>query len=60
MRIILLALVAACASTPTPAPKTAAPKTAAAPTQPERFDFLVRQDFFDGMRGDAAALDRAQ
>jgi hypothetical protein len=55
MRTILLALVAACASSPTPAPKTAA-----APTQPERFDTLVRQDFFDGMRGDAAALDRAQ
>jgi tetratricopeptide (TPR) repeat protein len=54
MRTILLALLAACASTPPASPP-------ASPTpKPERFDFLVRQDFFDGMRGDAAALDRAQ
>lgn len=68
MRIILLALITACASTP-PAqhPAASAPTTAAAATDApktasteERFDFKVRQDFFDGMRGDAAALDRAQ
>jgi len=85
MRIILLALISACASTPPaqhPAPAsapttataataapttetaTAAPKTDAAmtgaPKEEDRFEFKVRQDFFDGMRGDAAALDRAQ
>ena len=57
MRIILLALVAACATSQpvaTPTVQTEKPKPE------ERFDFKVRQDFFDGMRGDAAALDRAQ
>lgn len=38
---------------------TAAPHPAAAPHPHERFDELVRQDFFDGMRGDAAAFARA-
>jgi cytochrome c553 len=28
------------------------------PTAGERFDEIVRNDFFDGLRGDAAALDR--
>ena len=56
MRILLLATLAACATSQPPPP---AP-VAAAPAKPERFDFKVRQDFFDGMRGDAAALDRAQ
>ena len=56
MRILLLALVTACAATPAPAAKPATPP---APEKPERFDNLVRQDFFDGMRGDPAALDRA-
>ena len=65
MRTILLALVvAACASPTRPGPRAPTP-TAAAPApapepRDERFDFKVRQDFFDGMRGDAAALDRAQ
>lgn len=62
MRIILLALLAACASSqpakPVASPATRQPTTAAA--EPDRFDFKVRQDFFDGIRGDAAALDRAQ
>jgi len=58
MRILLLATLAACATTQ-PAPP--APVAAAAPpAKAERFEFKVRQDFFDGMRGDAAALDRAQ
>lgn len=56
MRILLLATLVACATTQPPPP---AP-VAAAPAKPERFEFKVRQDFFDGMRGDAAALDRAQ
>lgn len=66
MRIILLALITACASTPparhpAPAPTaTAAALKTETPKPEQRFDFLVRQDFFDGMRGDAAALDRAQ
>jgi hypothetical protein len=64
MRTLLLALVAACAATPatTPAhPVAAAPSAAPAAPPPagERFDTKVRQDFFDGMRGDAAAMDRA-
>ncbi|HEY6039648.1 MAG TPA: hypothetical protein VIV58_35450, partial [Kofleriaceae bacterium] len=59
MRILLLATLVACATAQPPAPVPAAP-VAAAPAKPERFEFKVRQDFFDGMRGDAAALDRAQ
>jgi hypothetical protein len=51
MRILLVTL-AACASNPPPATKTAA--------APERFDVKIRQDFFDGVRGDAAALARAE
>jgi tetratricopeptide (TPR) repeat protein len=59
MRTTLLVLLAACASTqPAPVATPAAPPKA--PADAERFDFKVRQDFFDGMRGDAAALDRAQ
>ncbi len=58
---MLLAIIAACASHTQPAPRAPTPPTpAAAPAQEERFDVKVRQDFFDGMRGDAAALDRAQ
>jgi tetratricopeptide (TPR) repeat protein len=60
MRILFpvwLATLAACATSqpPPPAPVAATPKA-----KPERFELEVRQDFFDGMRGDAAALDRAQ
>ena len=51
-------------ATATAAPKTEATATDAAktnaPNEEDRFEFKVRQDFFDGMRGDAAALDRAQ
>lgn len=36
-----------------------APAPAPAPAVAERFDFKVRQDFFDGLRGDKAALDRS-
>jgi hypothetical protein len=35
------------------------PVEAPAPTPKERFDSLIRQDFFDGMRGDVGAMDRA-
>jgi pentatricopeptide repeat protein len=59
MRILLLATLAACATTQ-PAPPAATPPVAKAEAKPERFDNKVRQDFFDGIRGDAAALDRAQ
>ena len=61
MRIVTplwLATLAACATTQPPPPAAAPPVAKAA--KPERFDFKVRQDFFDGIRGDAAALDRAQ
>jgi hypothetical protein len=58
MRTTLLVLLAACASSPPARP--VAPSAAKAPADSERFDVKVRQDFFDGMRGDAAALDRAQ
>jgi tetratricopeptide (TPR) repeat protein len=60
MRILMLATLAACATTqpPPPAASSAPPTVAAA--KPERFDDKIRQDFFDGIRGDAAALDRAQ
>ncbi len=58
MRTLLLAFVAACAAHATPAPTVPAPQ-AAKPAEPERFDNLVRQDFFDGMRGDKAAMARA-
>jgi hypothetical protein len=64
MRTIVLALFAACATSqpahPVAPPASAPPAVAKAPAEPERFDFKVRQDFFDGIRGDAAALDRAQ
>ena len=62
MRILTplwLATLAACATTQSP-PPSAAPPVAKAAATPERFDAKVRQDFFDGIRGDAAALDRAQ
>ena len=61
MRILLLATLAACATTqpPPPAASSSRPVVAAA-AKPERFDNKIRQDFFDGIRGDAAALDRAQ
>ncbi len=64
MRTIVLAMFAACASGhPTPVASPAQPAVVAstkAPADSERFDVKVRQDFFDGIRGDAAALDRAQ
>jgi pentatricopeptide repeat protein len=60
MRILLLATLAACATTQPPPAPAAAPPVAKATPKPERFDDKVRQDFFDGIRGDAAALDRAQ
>jgi hypothetical protein len=60
--LALLGLIAAChAPTPSPAaPARAAAPAAARPT-PEAggFEYQVRSDFFDGLRGDTAALDRA-
>ena len=58
--LALLALLAtACAGTTLhPAPATA-PAATPAPAPAPRFDELVRQDFFDGMRGDPAAFARA-
>jgi hypothetical protein len=59
---LLLALTfVACSHTPskpTAAPLPA-PTPAVAEAQPERFDEKVRADFFDGMRGDTAAMERA-
>jgi len=61
MRILLLATLAACATTQPPPPAaSSSPPVVAAAAKPERFDNKIRQDFFDGIRGDAAALDRAQ
>jgi hypothetical protein len=61
MRNILCALLLAACShaspVPSVAPTAAAPPAAAA--QPERFDEKVRADFFDGMRGDTVAMERA-
>lgn len=48
----ILAFLAVTACSHAAAPTPAAPK-------PERFDEQVRADFFDGMRGDAAAMARA-
>jgi len=54
----LLLLATACGGSASPAP---APAQAVAPTKkPERFDMLVREDFFAGLlENDQAALDRA-
>lgn len=58
--LALLALVtAACGGSPRPAPQPAAAPPAATASRAPRFDELVRQDFFDGVRGDAAAFARA-
>jgi len=63
--LALLGLVAAChAKAPSPAApaRTAAPAPAAAQSASaggDGFEYRVRSDFFDGMRGDTAALDRA-
>ncbi|HUJ61008.1 MAG TPA: hypothetical protein VLX92_21035 [Kofleriaceae bacterium] len=62
MRNLLVTIVLAACGSAAPAPVAPAPARAPAPAaspEAERFDFKVRQDFFDGMRGDAAALDRA-
>jgi hypothetical protein len=55
MRQLLLLCVVAC-SHAHPAAKPAAPPVAKAEV---RFDERVRADFFDGLRGDTAAMDRA-
>ncbi len=61
MRNIVCALVlAACSHTASKPPTAAAPAPApVAAAAPERFDDKVRADFFDGMRGDTAAMARA-
>lgn len=53
---LVVALAACSHTTPPPAKPVPAP---AAPIAEERFDEKVRTDFFDGLRGDTAALDRA-
>lgn len=62
MRNILCALlvpvVAAC-SHASPKPATSPTPTPVAAAETERFDDKVRADFFDGMRGDDAAMARA-
>ena len=55
MRKLLLLCLVAC-SHAKPAAKPAAPPAAA---NVEAFDERVRADFFDGLRGDTAAMDRA-
>jgi pentatricopeptide repeat protein len=56
-------IVAIAACSTTPAPPAQAPAVAVHRSlrvaHPDRFDTKVRQDFFDGIRGDQAALDRA-
>jgi hypothetical protein len=55
-------LVAIVACSTAPAPPARAPvaaHTSLRVAHPDRFDTKVRQDFFDGIRGDQAALDRA-
>lgn len=67
MRKLLFLIVTACSAAkppvaapppPTSVPVVAAAATPAAPVH-ERFDEKIRQDFFDGLRGDTAALERA-
>ena len=62
MRQLLLLCVVACSHSQ-PAAKPVAPAPASAPvaktSASERFDERVRADFFDGLRGDTAAMDRA-
>jgi hypothetical protein len=63
MNRIAVVLVFGCSRVPTPAAPTPPPRavaTAAAPTSdPQSFELKVRADFFDGMRGDSGALERA-
>ncbi len=55
--LLIVALALGCShASPPPASAPAAPP-AAPPTK--HFEFAVRQDFFDGLRGDRAALERA-
>ena len=53
----LLVVLAACASAPQAESRT--PKAESPAPAAERFVLKVRQDFFDGLRGDTAALERA-
>jgi hypothetical protein len=57
VKALLLASLVACSSAP--APRPVAPPASPPAAAEERFEMKVRQDFFDGMRGDAAALERA-
>jgi hypothetical protein len=63
MRILFILIFAACSHPPaavSPSAHTPPTPTARSHDPAQRFDEKVRQDFFDGMRGDAAAMDRAQ
>lgn len=53
---LVILLLTACG--PSPAPQSMSSTASAADDRP-RFDVLVRDDFFAGIRGDLAALDRA-
>jgi tetratricopeptide (TPR) repeat protein len=61
----LVVALTACSHAAPPASPTASSSAARAPSaspgwgpSPERFDKLVRDDFFDGIKGDAEALER--
>jgi pentatricopeptide repeat protein len=55
MRNLLVLALVGCTAAEPPHPVSPGPQA----QRPERFDERVRQDFFDGIRGDQAALDRA-
>ncbi|HET6611402.1 MAG TPA: hypothetical protein VFG83_05415 [Kofleriaceae bacterium] len=62
--VVFVFALSACGGAAAPQPATPEPPATAAPaegppTTAKRFDFLVRADFFAGMRGDSAALERA-
>ncbi|HEY0480441.1 MAG TPA: hypothetical protein VGD37_23135 [Kofleriaceae bacterium] len=64
--LALLGLIVACHTPARPAAPDRAPAPAPAPVAARRspehasgFEYQVRSDFFDGLRGDTAALDRA-
>lgn len=61
MNRIALVLLIGCshATAPVVTPAPPAPVAVAPTSDPNGFEFKVRADFFDGMRGDTAALERA-
>jgi tetratricopeptide (TPR) repeat protein len=63
MRILIVLLAACSAAGPAPVPTTpgpgASPRTEPPPADADDFAERVRADFFDGMRGDVEAMERA-